>query len=169
MLGPAPIVDFDGTIACLPLAWDDLRAQVGVDRMGQLWESDSPDAWAIVRDAEIEAARHATPFEPVRGRLEDSSAFAVLTSNSEKAVALFLHRFAELESRAAVVVGRETLGGSKHDYEVFRRGFMKCVDATEAARGQGRLVYAGDSDWELDFARQLGAETIDVRELSTGS
>jgi hypothetical protein len=31
------------------------------------------------------------------------------------------------------------------------------------------VVYVGDADWELDFARRLGAQAINVRELNTGS
>lgn len=169
ILGPAPIVDFDGTIAYLPIVWDDLRARLHVDRIAQLWQSEDPDAWAIVRTAEIEAAIRANPVEPVRARLEQSAAFAVLTSNSEEAVARFLQRFAALESRVAVVVGRETLAGPKHDYAVFRRGFAECVSATASARADGRLVYAGDAEWELEFARQLGAEAVAVHQLNDRS
>jgi phosphoglycolate phosphatase-like HAD superfamily hydrolase len=166
ILGPAPIIDFDGTLARLHVAWDDLRERLDVERIGQLWESANPDAWIMVRDAEVEAAARARPFEPVRAGLERSVVFAVLTSNSEDAVARFLARFGSLESRAAVVVGRETLAGPKRDYEVFSRGFTKCVRATAAARADEHVVYVGDTDWELDFARRLGALAIDARELN---
>jgi phosphoglycolate phosphatase-like HAD superfamily hydrolase len=169
ILGPAPIVDFDGTLACLPVSWDDLRARLDVDHIGELWDSENPDAWSIVRDAEIEAALHAAPFEPVRAGLERASTFAVLTINSEDAVAHFLARFMSLESRLAVIVGRETLAGPKHDYDVFERGFKKCVTATATARRDEGVVYVGDADWELDYARQLGAQAINVRELNTSS
>jgi phosphoglycolate phosphatase-like HAD superfamily hydrolase len=166
ILGPAPIVDFDGTVTVLPVDWDDLRARFQVDRMVQLWDSDSPDVWSVIRDAEVEAARNAAPLTAVRNLLERSSQFAVLTSNSEEAVALFLERFPTLESRMALVVGRETLAGPKGDYQVFRRGFTRCVAATKAARADGLVVYAGDADWELEFARQLGAEAVDARTLT---
>jgi phosphoglycolate phosphatase-like HAD superfamily hydrolase len=169
ILGPAPILDFDGTLAHLHVAWDDLRARLDVDRIGQLWQSENPDAWSMIRDAEIEAATRARPFEPVRAGLERSSAFAVLTSNSEDAVARFLERFGSLESRAVVVVGRETLAGPKDDYGVFSRGFTTCVTATATARADEDVVYVGDADWELDFARRLGAQTVDVRELNPSS
>ncbi|MFL6244365.1 MAG: HAD family hydrolase [Acidimicrobiia bacterium] len=168
-LGPAPIIDFDGTLACLRLEWDDLRARLGVDRIAQLWQSESPSAWSIVRDVEIEAATQATPLEPVRAGLEHSSTFAVLTSNSEDAVAQFLTRFQSLEAKAAVVVGRETLAGPKDDYEIFRRGFTRCVAATAAARAEEELVYVGDADWELAFARRLGARPVDARDLNASS
>jgi phosphoglycolate phosphatase-like HAD superfamily hydrolase len=169
ILGPAPIIDFDGTLARLHVAWDDLRARLDVDRIGQLWQSENQNAWSMIREAEIMAATLATPFEPVRAGLERCSAFAVLTSNSEDAVARFLERFGSLESRASVVVGRETLGGPKDDYEVFSRGFTRCVTATATARADEGVVYVGDADWELDFARQLGAYAVDARELNASS
>lgn len=169
ILGPAPIVDFDGTLARLRLPWDDLRLRFDVDRIDQLWNSEDQDAWSIVRDAEMEAAGKAAPFEPVRAGLESASAFAVLTSNSEAAVTHFLGRFASLRSRVAVVVGRETLAGPKRDYEVFKRGFTRCVTATATARADKAVIYVGDADWELDFARRLGAQGVDVRELNMNS
>jgi phosphoglycolate phosphatase-like HAD superfamily hydrolase len=169
ILGPAPIVDFDGTLADLPVAWDELRTQLHVDRIAQLWQSDNPEAWAIIRRAEVEAALRATPFESVRAPLQHSATFAVLTSNSEDAVTNFLGRFPSLEARVAVVVGRETLAGPKRDYEVFKRGFDRCVTATASARADGVVVYVGNTDWELDFARRLGADVVDARGLSTHS
>jgi hypothetical protein len=169
ILGPAPIVDFDGTLACLDVAWDDLRARLDVDRIAQLWKSENPDAWMVVRDAEIEAATQAIPLEPMRAGLENSATFAVLTSNSEDAVARFLSRFEALEARVAVVVGRESLAGPKNDYELFRRGFTRCVAATAAARTDENVVYVGDAEWELDFARRLGAHAVDARELNASS
>jgi phosphoglycolate phosphatase-like HAD superfamily hydrolase len=151
------------------VAWDDLRARLDVDRIGQLWQSENPDAWSMIRDAEIEAAIQATPLGPVRAGLERSSTFAVLTSNAEDAVARFLTRFESLEAKAAVVVGRETLAGPKDDYEVFNRGFTRCVAATAATRADEDVVYVGDADWELDFARRLGASAVDARELNASS
>jgi phosphoglycolate phosphatase-like HAD superfamily hydrolase len=169
ILGPAPIVDFDGTLTRLPVDWDALRAQLQVDRISRLWQGDGTEAWSIVRKAEVEATQHATPLEPMRACLEDSSTFAVLTANSEDAVASFLRRFPALGSRVTAIVGRETLAGPKRDYEVFRRGFTRCVTATASARSDGRIVYAGDADWELGYARRLGAEVVDARALNAGS
>jgi phosphoglycolate phosphatase-like HAD superfamily hydrolase len=169
ILGRAPIVDFDGTLASLNVSWDDLRARLGVERIGQLWHSEDPDAWSNVRHAEIQAAGLAPPLKPVTVRLDRAVAFAVLTSNSEDAVAHFLERFRSLETRVAAVVGRETLRGPKHDYEVFKRGFAICEDATASARAGEDVVYVGDADWELDFAQRLGAHAVDARELNASS
>ena len=41
--------------------------------------------------------------------------------------------------------------------------------ATESARADGQVVYAGDADWELEFARRLGADAIDDRTLNASS
>ena len=169
ILGPAPIVDFDGTLTRLPVDWAEVRAQLQVDRISQLWQAAGSEAWSVVRKAEVEAALHAPPLEPMRAHLEDSSTFAVLTANSEDAVASFLRCFTTLGSRVAAIVGRETLAGPKRDFEVFRRGFTRCVTATASSRTDGRVVYAGDADWELEFARRLGAEVVDARGLNAGS
>ena len=168
-LGPAPIVDFDGTLACLDITWHHLRARLNVQRINDLWRSDDPDAWSIVTSTETEAAGRAAPVEPLRVALESSATFAVLTDNSEHAVARFFERFAALKSRAALVVGRESLAGPKSNYELFQRGFARCIDATSPARGNGSVVFVGDTDWELRFARRLGAHAVDVRHLDAGS
>jgi len=169
MLGPAPVVDFDGTLAHLPVAWDDLRGRLHVVRIDEIWRSGDADKWAIVRDAEVDAAQRASPIEPVRAILEQSTAFAVLSSNSELAISTFLKRFGVLESRTAIVVGRESLAGPKRDYAVFARGLARCVDATASARADDGVVYVGDTDWELEFARRLGAHAVDVEDLSPSS
>lgn len=169
MLGPAPIVDFDGTLTRLPVTWDELRGRLRVERIGEIWTSLDADQWAVVRDAEVDAARRASPLEPIAHYLEQSMAFAILSSNSENAISVFLERFAGLESRTALVIGRESLSGPKDDYAVFARGFARCVEATAVARDDGVVVYVGDADWELEFARRLGAHAVDVRDVSTGS
>jgi phosphoglycolate phosphatase-like HAD superfamily hydrolase len=162
--GPAPILDFDGTIARLPVAWADLRARLGVPRIDDLWNGPA-DVWQAVTDVETDAAAHATPVAAVVERLAGVQSFAVVTSNSEAAVARFFADHPALGDRATLVVGRETLAGPKTDLDVFRRGYARCVEATGAARGDGRVVYVGDMAYELQFAAELGAHAIDVASL----
>lgn len=160
LLGPAPILDFDGTIAHLDIDWAELRRLLGVTRIADLWNGDTGEAWATVTAAETAAAVMAPAAEPVVAALEESVEFAVLTNNSEAAVFAFLERFPRVAARAVVVVGRETLGGPKTDYDVFSRGFWACVAATGAARGSMPVCYVGDQDYELDYARRLGAHVL---------
>lgn len=167
MLGPAPVVDFDGTIARLEVAWAELRTVAGVQRIDELWARDTPNAWADVTTAEAAAASCAPPVASILSQLEAARAVAILTSNAESSVAVFLDRFPALSRRVVTVVGRETLAGPKTDFDVFTRGYETCVEATASARGDGPVVYVGDMEYELDFARRLGARAIAVSTLGS--
>lgn len=166
MLGPAPVVDFDGTVATLDVPWDDLKRRLGVHRIDELWGR-TGDGWAAVARAEEEAAGRAVPVATVLEALRRARAVAVLTSNSEASVWRFLARHDDLRAVVVAVVGRETLAGPKSDYEVFARGFRRCVGATAAARPLGeKVLYVGDQDYELRFARRLGACAMHVSEVA---
>jgi len=164
MLGPAPILDFDGTIAVLAVDWTELRRKLGVRSLDDLWGADGAD-WDLVTRAEVGAAATAEPVAATIRSLDTVTAFAVLTNNSEFAVREFLRRFDGLASRLAGVVGRETLGGSKRNPERFRIGFERCVALTAAARAQGPVVYVGDARYELELAADLGAGALDVGKI----
>jgi phosphoglycolate phosphatase-like HAD superfamily hydrolase len=168
ILGPAPIIDFDGTLARLDVPWDGLRAELGVARIGDLWHEHAPERWTHVSRAEERAASVAEAVPEMKTALARTNSFAILSSNAESAVWRFLDRFADLTSRVRIVVGRETLGGPKSDFDVFARGFTMCVDATTAARSQSSIIYVGDMPYELGFARRLGARTIPLEQLRQG-
>jgi phosphoglycolate phosphatase-like HAD superfamily hydrolase len=168
IVGPAPITDFDGTLARLGVPWDAVRAELGVAHIGDLWSGRAPEPWALVSRAEEEAARVADVVPEMHIALQRTSSFAILTSNSEAAVWRFLDRFTDLASRVRLVVGRETLAGPKSDFDVFARGFSACVEATASARGNSPVVYVGDTIYELKFAQQLGARIIDIEALRKG-
>jgi phosphoglycolate phosphatase-like HAD superfamily hydrolase len=174
MLGRAPIVDFDGTLARLGVDWAGLRARLGLTSLDELWTAEpgaggggdlNSAGWRAVTAAEVAAALRARPVEPMVAALARCEAFAVLTGNSQAAVDAFLDRRPELGSLCRAVAGRETLRGSKRDPATFSRGFQLCADATEQVRGGDPLVYVGDLAWELAAARQLGALAIDVTEV----
>jgi hypothetical protein len=164
MLGPAPILDFDGTIAVLAVDWAELRRRLDVRSLDDLWVRDGAD-WDVVTRAEVGAAATAEPVAATVRSLDTVTAFTVLTNNSEVAVREFLRRFDELGSRLAGVVGRETLGGSKRSPERFRLGFERCVALTATARAGGPVVYVGDARYELKLAADLGARALDVGEI----
>ena len=167
MLGPAPVVDFDGTVARLEVGWAALREQAGVQRIDELWGAGGFDPWTEVTRAEVLAAQTATAVEAVVEHFAAAEAVAVLTSNAEASVEEFLARYPELASRVVVIVGRETLAGPKSDFDVFSRGYHRCVEATAQARGDGPVVYVGDMQYELDFATRLGATAISVSTLES--
>jgi len=168
MFGPAPIVDFDGTIAALAVDWAGLRASLGVARIDDLWSRSSTNDWDVVAEAEADAARRAAPYTAVVDELMRSDTFAVLTSNSERAVTEFLRDHPVLADRIAIVVGRESLRGPKTTFTVFADGFHRCADATASARGTGPIVYVGDQTYELDFARRLGASALAASKVGVG-
>ena len=164
MLGRAPIIDFDNTLTRLPVDWAGLRSRLGIRTLRDL-EGCDPDAWGQVTQAEVEAAHSAVPNEAAVDALHLCSGFAVLTDNSESCVSAFLERIPALGRRCLAVVGRETLGKSKRDPAAFARGFALCLNATALLRSGEGPVYIGDSDWELEAARRLGALAIAVTEL----
>ncbi len=163
MLGPAPVLDFDGTIAQLDMDWIELRRQLNVDRIEDLWTGTRD--WSAVADAEVRAATTAAPVESVVAILSEVQVFAVLTSNDARAVHRFVDRFPDLKNRLAVVVGREELGGPKTDFALFNEGVQQCLTATAQHRNGEQAVYVGDSPYELDFASRLGLKAVDVKDL----
>lgn len=161
--GRAPILDFDGTLARVELDWEAWRRRFGVRHIADLWRAPGgAREWAALTAAEVEAAAIAEPVLPVLALLEGAPRFAVLSNNSARAVDAFLSRFPSLRPRAAIVVGREMLGGPKSDFQVFERGYRTCAEALEPIHGK---VYIGDQAYELDFAARLGAAVIDVKTL----
>jgi phosphoglycolate phosphatase-like HAD superfamily hydrolase len=167
-LGPAPIVDFDGTLVSLPVDWPALRERLRVARIDDLWRRDGPasrDAWSEVMQAEVAAAARAHPVDATVNLLGRAEGFAVLTSNSGRAVERFLEDRTDLSGKVVAIVGREALGGPKHDLSRFSDGFSHCAEATAPLRGRREVVYVGDQAYELDFARRLGARAVDVAAL----
>jgi phosphoglycolate phosphatase-like HAD superfamily hydrolase len=167
-LGGAVVSDFDGTLAVLEISWPRLRERLAVARIEELWKDPDMQRWDTVAEAEIEAARAASPVPSVVRALESVADIAVLTSNDEVAVAAFLERWPELRSRVRVVVGRRTLAGPKTDFEIFSAGYAKCLHAISGP-GPAPVTYIGDQDYELDFARRLGADAVGVRELESAA
>lgn len=165
MLGRAPIVDFDGTIAALPVDWDALRLQIGVQRIDDIWAV-ATESWPLVTEAEIQAAGCAKANEALVHLLAETETFTVLTSNSSLAVYRFMERFSGLRAKLADVVGREQLAGPKSDFQTFTRGVQRCLAASGATPSQSPTVYIGDAAYELDFAARLGLKTIDVADIT---
>jgi Haloacid dehalogenase-like hydrolase len=163
MIGHAPVIDFDGTLARLDVDWAGLRRRLRVQRIDDLWSKGAD--WGAVIDAEVSAASTAEVVTPLATILSTVRCFAVLTSNDAGAVRRFLSRFPELENRLTIVVGRRELGGPKTDFTVFELGVRQCLAANDLLSDGEQSVYVGDSAYELDFARRLGMRTVDVKDL----
>jgi len=158
------VSDFDGTLANLDIAWSVLRETLSVARIEELWKDPDMQRWEAVAAAEIEAARTAAPVSFVVKALDSVPDIAVLTSNDEAAVEVFLERWPALASRVRTIVGRRALAGPKTEFEIFAAGYARCVRAIAADDGAD-ITYLGDQQYELDYARQLGAHTFGVSEL----
>jgi len=163
-LGAAAIVDFDGTLARLPIPWQSLRETLAVDRIEELWNDADIGRWEIVTRAEVEAARVAAPVAHVFDALAAVAHIAVLSNNDESAVQTFLERWPSLRERVRTVVGRRALGGPKTDFANFSEGYGRCVAALPPD-APANVAYVGDMSYELDYARRLGACAYDVKEL----
>jgi len=165
MLGRAPVLDFDGTIAVLDVDWVGLRKRLGVTRIDDLWTGRRAADWEIVARAETDAARVAEPVETVCAALGDTAVFAVLTSNSERCVRAFFDRWPDLAGRLVHIAGRETLAGPKSNFARFSRAYRLCAETTASWRGSNPVVYVGDAAYELAFAGRLGAFTLHPKDL----
>ncbi len=92
MFGPAPVLDFDGTLVRLQVDWDSIRGTLGIRTIEDLWLRDLA-SWDLVAAAEAEAATTSPPLLPVLRLLGATRGFSVLTANSAHAVRLFTSRF----------------------------------------------------------------------------
>lgn len=156
------IADFDGTLVQLEVDWDALRRALAVDRVQHLWEPQHMHKWETVTAAETRAAASSPAVETTLRALDQSVAVAILTNNAEAAVHAFLTREPALAAKVSAVVGRESLGGPKTDFEFFRSGYETCCAALDSPEPPS---YVGDMQYELEFARRLGATAVDVSEL----
>jgi phosphoglycolate phosphatase-like HAD superfamily hydrolase len=165
-LGSAVITDFDGTLAKLVISWAQLREELAVQRIEELWNDADTGRWAVVTRAEVKAAHVAQPVPRVLEALAAVADIAVLSNNDESAVEAFLERWPAVQERVRTVVGRSTLGGPKTDFANFSAGYERCVAAITPGVPTD-ITYVGDMSYELDFARRLGAQALDVTELAT--
>jgi len=159
-LGPAPIVDFDGTMAYLPVDWVTLRRRLRVGSLNELWDNDDHADWAAVTAAELTAIDRARPIPATLEALAAASGFVVVTDNHESVVSAFLSQHRQLASKVLAVFGRGYHGGPKRNQEVFERAFRAASSLVGDLSDQ--VVYCGDQDYELQFATTLGARAVRV-------
>jgi phosphoglycolate phosphatase-like HAD superfamily hydrolase len=159
------IFDFDGTLTNLNINWVELREELHISSIEEIWdfaENERKNAWALVSKAELRAVEFADPIPSVVDLLKQID-FAILTNNSEIAVTSFLAK-QSLSFSKQQIVGRTWLDKSKRNFERFS-------DAIEhILRGNPKKFYApnnkvgyfGDSDYELEFSELIGLESFKV-------
>jgi phosphoglycolate phosphatase-like HAD superfamily hydrolase len=155
---PGLIFDFDQTLTKLDVNWELLRAELQVDSLSNLWET-NPDRWEVVASREIDAAL-VSPINHLVYRLWEKSSFvAVLSNNSERAIRAFLERLDH--AHQWLVVGRETLGGPKQTPRIFREGVRKILEASGFCEED--FTYIGDEEYEMSYAQLIGLSTLHVK------
>jgi phosphoglycolate phosphatase-like HAD superfamily hydrolase len=160
------IFDFDGTLTDLNVDWVSLKKEISVTRISDLWDfglAEKQNALSIISDIELKGTKSKLNFD--RRKFERFSKFAILTNNSEKTVEYFFellnlsHKWPRLDP--ALVVGRETLQGSKEVQEVFQSG-IRLIFETLHIKNASDCCYIGDQNYELSYAAKFGLRAIDI-------
>lgn len=183
----ALLLDFDGTLVSLNVDWDGARRDLR--RLFRRWGVESPfrplnpdlaraladlaaagvpesdvaearaEAYRILRRREVEAAGTARPLpgapELLRWAVAQRLGVAVVSSNSMEAVEHVFHRLAWPTPQ--VVVGRESVDRQKPDPEGARIALQRL-----GVPGR-RAVLVGDSDYDIQIGRAVGAVTVWVQ------
>jgi phosphoglycolate phosphatase-like HAD superfamily hydrolase len=166
----ALVSDLDGTLVDLSIDWNALKSRLGVRTITELWARNDGDAWEAVADAENAAARTGPLRETALRWIAAQGPtlrVSILTDNSRRAAEAVLARSVLLASRCVAIVGREELGGSKRDPQVFASGLGRCLRALGGP--VATTFYLGDADYELQLAEGAGLRTIPAGSLTTGS
>ncbi len=171
------VFDLDGTLAHLPIDWDELRARVrefmGTDHplkplgpsipvaAGENKELEER-AFKIVEEAELEAAREAKPDPELRAALEElKSAGAKLA-------------LVTLQARRPALTALEGLGvGDLFDLVITREDSLSREEQLRMVLQRlrvkpGEAAMVGDLPWDAEAGRRLGCITVIVGERAKG-
>ena len=171
------VFDLDGTLAHLPIDWDELRA-----RVRELMGTDHPlkplgpsipvaargdreleeRAFRIVEEAELEAARQARPDPELRAALERlrsaGAKLALVTLQARRPALTALEGLGVRDLFDEVVTREDSLSRD----EQLRIALERLgVDPKEAAM-------VGDLPWDVEAGRRLGCVTVVVGERAKG-
>ena len=163
------IFDFDGSITNLRVDWDSLKKNLSITRISEIWNLpvlEKQIAFDQISDYEVKGIT--TELLIDRSLFNEFKHISVLTNNSEGTVA---HFFDNLNkdykiNQPVLVVGRETLQGPKENEEIFRRAIKLIFKAMNIASVEN-CIYVGDQEYELLFAREIGLNSIDIKEFPT--
>ena len=159
------IFDFDGTLMNLNVDWKQVRREIGVNSIEDIWSlspSEQDVAWQLVSRFEIESVVHSTNNPDVVALTEQLD-YSVLTNNCETAVEKFL-LINQIQRTPEAVVGRNWLGKSKKDRSRFSEAiaYLLAIGASDVKYKNFQLGYFGDSDYELEYSLSLGLSTFRV-------
>lgn len=163
------ISDFDGTLTDLRINWDEFRSKFGLKNVSQVWSlpaNKQSEVFSYLSELETNTVvpELLIPWEYFQ-RFES---FSVLTNNSELAVFRFFSELLKIYPtkfmQPRIIVGRESLNGSKEVFETFKNGINMIVGGTQMF-DLGEVTYLGDQEYEINFAEYLGMRTIHVSNL----
>jgi len=171
------VFDLDGTLAHLPIDWDELRARVrefmGTDHPLKPLGPSIPiaaggdkeleeRAFKIVEEAELEAAREANPDPELRTALEQlksaGAKLALVTLQARRPALTALEGLGVRDLFDEVITREDSLSRE----EQLRMALQKLgVEPREAAM-------VGDLPWDAEAGRRLGCVTVIVGDRAEG-
>jgi phosphoglycolate phosphatase-like HAD superfamily hydrolase len=160
------IFDFDGTLTNLNVDWGELRRELGISRISDIWslpKSTLNNVINIISKFETSGLTNVLLIE--RAKLESFQQFSVLTNNSERTVEEFFNEL-NLDPKQRIIaptkiVGRETLLAPKEEESAFIRGIKLNLAAMNISLSSD-CFYIGDQPYELNFALKSGLNAISV-------
>lgn len=162
------IFDFDGTLMRLDVNWSEIRNDLGIDSVEEIWshsEEQQLKEWEKISCAELEAFGRSKAIASTSALLPDLNNFGVLTNNCEEVVAKFLVSVGINPSKVPIV-GRNWLRTSKKNFERFSQGVAQIALTSSYPENffNLNLGYLGDSTYELDYALELGFQSYLVEQ-----
>jgi hypothetical protein len=155
------ISDFDGTITNLDVDWKGLRERLSVSSIEELLLEDFKRSWLDLKKVEINGVTAEWASIDVRKRIANVESFSILTNNDKEAVSKFFDLQSEIAEKPTIVIDRNFLGGSKKNFKNFSKGIDTCLTHMHCGNLK-EVVYLGDSNYEIEFAEQLGLFAIQV-------
>jgi hypothetical protein len=159
------IFDFDGTLMRLNVNWTEIRSDLGLVSVEEIWshpEEQQCKEWEKISFAELEAFGQSETIFSTSALLPDLN-FGVLTNNCEQVVEDFLVSVG-MNPNSVPIVGRNWLGTSKKNFERFKQAVEHLVSFYSSPKDFLNLGYFGDSTYELDYALELGFKSYLVEQ-----
>lgn len=165
------ISDFDQTLINLSIDWKEFRRIHGLNRVVDIWKlpiENRESTLASLSHIEIAAAAK-SDFHPVAMSILKENLIGILTNNSESAVRVMLERAGDednFSNQEVKIYGRESLKGPKENFELFQEA-INAICVSKKVDSRDVVYYAGDSEYEILYARKMGLKPIHIFSNST--
>jgi len=160
------IFDFDGTISNLRVDWDKIREKFSLRKVSDFWFMENykkQEVMEYISQREIDGIECRLNFE--KSALSLFREFGVLSNNSEKCIGIFFsNEIWQLTGGInvpKVVVGRESLKGSKEDRKIFEKG-INMILSNWTDTNVNKCLYVGDQNYEIAYAQELGLSSLSI-------